>query len=643
MNPLRTIAAAVLIVLLSAGPAGASVSVDEEEVVFRLRAEGAARVYLVGDFNGWNPTVDLMAVLDSVFEIRLYLVPGSYRYRFVADGVSTADPDNPCADADGNSCFTILESPGGLELLLSADSRSERTRERERIGIGGEIRLAARPEEATLGGSVRVAGSFDERASMDCTVGFDARAGDEQALDGASFLARGSAAYDFGGRTIHLFNRSASALAEDGEALPLFGRIGPYDYPAGLMSRGAGFTGRLVGGLDARIVYANRLGGCGCGLEGMASAGDSSAKREMLDADAFGARVEAKAGSARLQALYRLDRRTMAGAWPDPESAGTMCRGYERVEMWGGRIEIPGEEGWRLEGAFMLGGSDRIAAAALTSVADTFAPSSIEREWERGYRFIVGVSRDGARVDARATFARDVIEELAAVAPEHTRENVGGEISYEGGAFEATLAGEIEIYGASGAGNRWWLSAENFWLDGDGVTLDRLPFLSSRELREIHMSLAWRREPFDGLSWGSGTAVDVRHRSGAGVYSPRTVEVRLSNGTFVHPRAALILDMRGVSYGYGETRGDFVAAFLGLHAKIASSCWCLVGCGVAPYAFDRWLWDYAAWGRERYLEERNPFGVLAALGEQAAVRRLLDAEEALADDWLVTLQAGFTF
>ncbi len=638
----RAFAIAAVLAALRPVPAASSVAVDEEEVVFRFSASRAERVYLVGDFNGWNPTIDLMTESGGRFEIRLYLVPGSYRYRFIADGVSTRDPENPCGDAEGNSCFTLVEIPDGLEVYLSADSPAERVRKRERIDASATIRVDVRPAETALLGGARIAGAVDERARVDWLVGLEARARNDEDPRGASYLARGEASYELGGRTISFFNRSAGALIEDGASFPLFGLVGPYSYPVGLMSRGAGFDGKLVGGLLAGIVYASRIEGYRSGLEGGMSPEDSTARRDRLDADALGLRIGTKIGPAVLHALARYDTRPVSGQWRSPENGGIAYLGHERVGMWGGRMELRGG-GYIVDGAFLLGRSDRIASAARPASVDTFEVSTFEREWERGYRFAAGVSRNGAHVGARAAVERTTIDELAAAGPVHTKDEVSARFSYDEGPFSASLAGAIEIYGSSGAGDRFLLSSENFWLDGDRVTFDRIPFLSAREVREIRLAVAWRREPVDGLPWGAGSAFELLRRSGSGDYSPLVFEARFSNGTRIHSRAALILDMRGASYRHGDARGEFIEAFLGVHAAIAPSCWCLVGCGVNPYAFDRWLYDYAEWGRERYLEDRNVFGVLAARGERAAVRRLLDAEEALADDWLVTVQAGFTF
>jgi hypothetical protein len=115
------------------------------------------------------------------------------------------------------------------------------------------------------------------------------------------------------------------------------------------------------------------------------------------------------------------------------------------------------------------------------------------------------------------------------------------------------------------------------------------------------------------------------------------------NGIAVHPRVTFLLDMRGVSYEYGGVGRDFVDAFLSVRGSLGKGFWCAVGTGVNPYAFDRWLYAFSDHGREEYLMDRGVFRALAANGEAVSMKALLDAEESLAEDWLVTFEAGFTF
>jgi 1,4-alpha-glucan branching enzyme len=108
---------AVLAVSLLAGCAGSKYGAEKkmmegtaapkmtsEGVVFSFEAPpGTNAVYLAGEFNGWRPDLDLMSDDDGdgVWTITYDLSPGTYQYKFVADGSWFQDPNNPEAAPDG--------------------------------------------------------------------------------------------------------------------------------------------------------------------------------------------------------------------------------------------------------------------------------------------------------------------------------------------------------------------------------------------------------------------------------------------------------------------------------------------------------------------------------------------------------------
>jgi len=54
----------------------------------------AAKVFLVGDFNDWDPAARRMVkTRDGSFRAKLELAPGEHQYKFVADGKWLHDPD----------------------------------------------------------------------------------------------------------------------------------------------------------------------------------------------------------------------------------------------------------------------------------------------------------------------------------------------------------------------------------------------------------------------------------------------------------------------------------------------------------------------------------------------------------------------
>lgn len=52
----------------------------------------AKEVFLVGDFNDWDPRADRMVKRKGVFQKLLQLEPGEYQYKFLVDGQWFEDP-----------------------------------------------------------------------------------------------------------------------------------------------------------------------------------------------------------------------------------------------------------------------------------------------------------------------------------------------------------------------------------------------------------------------------------------------------------------------------------------------------------------------------------------------------------------------
>ena len=63
---------------------------------FMIRAQGAREVHLVGDFNQWSVSSDslLWQKEEGVWQKRMHLDSGHYRYKFVVDGRWITDPQN---------------------------------------------------------------------------------------------------------------------------------------------------------------------------------------------------------------------------------------------------------------------------------------------------------------------------------------------------------------------------------------------------------------------------------------------------------------------------------------------------------------------------------------------------------------------
>jgi len=79
---------------------------------FSISAPEAGNVYVVGDFNGWRAdnSSRLEQLPDGVWEKRIALKPGSYKYKFIVDGEWRHDPVNS---------KSVTNSFGGFDSVLS--------------------------------------------------------------------------------------------------------------------------------------------------------------------------------------------------------------------------------------------------------------------------------------------------------------------------------------------------------------------------------------------------------------------------------------------------------------------------------------------------------------------------------------------
>ena len=93
-----------------AGETQAATSTPTVDVVFSLPAETTAeRVALCGDFNDWAPEgISLTRAADRSWQVTVPLVPGSYRYKYLLDGVTWEN--GPDADRYEENAYGTLDS-----------------------------------------------------------------------------------------------------------------------------------------------------------------------------------------------------------------------------------------------------------------------------------------------------------------------------------------------------------------------------------------------------------------------------------------------------------------------------------------------------------------------------------------------------
>ena len=73
-----------------------------DQVLFSARFDQAAKVLIAGDFNNWSPMSTPMSLGETpgVWNTRLPLFPGRYRYRLVVDGKWMTDPNNTYVESN---------------------------------------------------------------------------------------------------------------------------------------------------------------------------------------------------------------------------------------------------------------------------------------------------------------------------------------------------------------------------------------------------------------------------------------------------------------------------------------------------------------------------------------------------------------
>ncbi len=80
---------------------------------FAFQAPEAKEVYLVGEFNNWDNSVNPMKNdMNGLWKTALFLKPGKYEYRFIVDGNGENDPSCSCCvpnEFGSRNCVRIVE------------------------------------------------------------------------------------------------------------------------------------------------------------------------------------------------------------------------------------------------------------------------------------------------------------------------------------------------------------------------------------------------------------------------------------------------------------------------------------------------------------------------------------------------------
>jgi len=386
------------------GASWSSVRVRDEEVYFTVRAPGAHSVFLVGDFNNWNPTVEPMANDGGRFEVSLFLVEGSYRYGYVVDGRRIDDPDNPPSQPGGGSPLRLIERGGSV--MLAETVRPPQTAARTlfpRIryialaesrfdSTDNQVDLGVRFRREHLGGDV-VMRTDNSTWSPDQDRFF---------VDRARITAR-SGALSFHGA------HNDSTWTSSGPD-PLVGHEGVFGYNAGFDRDGVAIDFSAGTGFALRALFDNRRGTL-VTPRVPTPASDSTfyvAPRSLAGADRIAGETRIEVGSVAVGWEMRHEwgaRPGVLGA-ATLDSTGTTVQAYDTAEhrtasqVWFrlDRVAVVGRMtvAWgRATGSVHAlnrrwGGT--MAAAMAPGVAPTVAPGQIRR-FEKSHRLMIGMGR----------------------------------------------------------------------------------------------------------------------------------------------------------------------------------------------------------------------------------------------------------
>jgi len=634
---------AAVIALAVPGSAYASIEVDEEEVIFRFEHPGEAKVFLAGDFNNWNPTMDGMVKRGGAWEVRLYLVPGKYRYMFVVDGENIPDPDNPNRDADGNTFFIFVEEDGVYKIIYEVTAAGERKIDEIYTPVGA-LTATAVEDYGLFTASAGVDGEIDGSIRGNILIGAEYETTAEDPI--RAYIVRAKGEWVTEKFRLGAFHRSGRVGFDD--PLSLFTDVGPYAYPLDLFCRGAEVSAGWKNSVEGRVFFANRIDGYRTWLERYWYY--PYLQRDPEDKDMIGASLRGSFKSIQLEYLYRYDRGHGVWGW---EEDGMVLYDPEIRTSHGLLLEIEKKD-WPAFRAQYLTGKTKFNTNYV-SFPDSLEPpediSDYDKDWEEGYRAFAGISWSrgpflGLLEWHRTTMERnpELLDSIECWDDARMDVfNVG--LKYETEKLKIDFDIDLLDFGGSGGmGRNFWLQGWNFWLDGNMVRTELLQFLDSKRMWRVSLNLEeggvddipgpYRLEGYLSAkgNWDSEEARSMFEISGG-------------KGIRAGSYLSLHADLRYVSYSDDRWVGEssFFDFWAGLRGNLGGSGWAALGVGVAPHRFDRWYFDFTGDGRESYLIDQYPFGWVAPGEEQSLIEELGRAEKSLSEEWRLSFEAGFSF
>jgi hypothetical protein len=640
----RVLVMAVLLVSFAAAASRAGVRVDQDEVIFTLRAPEAQEVFLVGDFNQWNPTVEPMNRVDDRWEVGLFLVAGDYHYQFVVDGKLLDDPDNPASAGTRGSPLGLIERGNALVLSTEETTPAGAPAAKARPGLRYIGAMRSRDEtDFTHRVDLTVRGRY-ENLSGRAAVASEDTSWSSDPLSVDVWFDRGRVDVKAGKLSAQGFENDSTWTSLD--PAQLVGNAGVYDYNAGFLRHGVAGT-VANSSVTVRALYADvttRLPAAPVGVT--APAGDDSvyATRYSFDAsDVLAMEAALELGGASAGLVFRREaganpgvavrmrpipgvsddvyatreNRVASNVWVDPGS------------IFGARFKAGYGWGSIKSHAFasstdsIAAGADVDASMALNETDRTFPVMETHRGLAelstRGDAKWRGLARwdytrfifDGLRGDATGDVHRVTLSAADTVASW----GIGLELMYTDAHYGATP----DALALDWPELNPWLS---IWDEFDparivGLTTDRY------NIATLSGGTRWQRAQVYLVAQAvlEGIVDDVMHANGrahidAGVYGPLRASV---DARIAWYDAAQWTSDGALWSGYVETR--YVRDGIELS----------VGFGFDPLVFDRVTSEYGDIGYTEFLRRGALAQGVARSQANDTVRALIETERALED------------
>jgi hypothetical protein len=657
-------------------PVSGGVRVIEDEVIFTLRAPEAKTVFLVGDFNNWNPTVEKMVKEGDVFEWSLFLVAGDYRYKFVVDGKWINDPDNPPKDPQRGSPLMLVEVPGGLQIK--------------------ELDAQGRPIGAVFKPSARYIGRFiyDDEFEADQIVDINMEVEDKSYFSRATLRTtddswefspvRSDIFFDRGRFETQIWKGQLTAFENDtvwtsSDPFALIGPRGVYRYNAGFGKRGLSLEIPMSGSLGINFIFADKpdrdsfasiIQAAGMRISSLSSThGDSMTYAYRLGengSDLWGVEALLRLGNYQAGFISRIDRGLHPGVLNTMQPVDTFYENaaYITDEQWQGtgfwlRAEIIGSLDAKL--AYGHGQASLNRRRRSASVSNAPAEIDIGRnavEWDavqkiqESQRIAGNVSYQ--RSSLRCVFGMDYewfeFKPGIFAASEAKILEARFDAIYRPGAWTGSLHLEYvdQDYGQTPPSFHIYSPERNFWLrGGDRFLPETIVSLDEESFSLLRLTFSNRQHMF--VAGDDNDSRRLRLFVEAGMNAGGMMEAfdygysRLSIERVLFDRYYAQLDSRGAVYDkteWGESKA-FLSAYIESGYR-SDRMEISLGFGFDPVVFDPVRNEYFAIGRGESL--RKALGGTFSRGASGDIgMRLLDLEHALETDRSLKLECILLF